>query len=188
MIELDLAVPWQPPERIRRRPRPAWQRRLPGAALAVVLVLGLPAAGAPARGDGPAYEIEHRVLSVDAAPGRLFVARFPASVLEARDLRDGTTLWTVSIQLSQHFAFATAGVVVLTSEYGDHSPEASIVTALDAATGAELWHVASSRVVGRIDGRILLEDLTEVPGQDAAGTMEPWPGKGPGRQPGAAAA
>jgi hypothetical protein len=109
VIELDLSPPWEPPE--APAPRLGRGRRWLAAVLVGVLALGLLVAGAPVRGDGPTFQIEHQVLSVYTAGGRLFVGRFAmggaSTLLEAYSLRDGTPLWSVPTALNQQVALAT---------------------------------------------------------------------------------
>ncbi|WP_238009721.1 PQQ-binding-like beta-propeller repeat protein [Dactylosporangium sp. AC04546] len=174
MIELDLSTPWEPPAPPRQR------RRWPLAVLVVLAAFASLAAAVPQQGATPAFEVEHNVLSVDGAGGRVFAGRF-GSVggdprLTAYRLRDGAELWTVPISTRQHFAYVDAEVVALDTAWEEGGGPSSTVVVLDAATGERLWERDFVQVIGHYGSLVIIEDLEEAKGF-------PWPGYDPDQDP-----
>ncbi|WP_327005640.1 PQQ-binding-like beta-propeller repeat protein [Dactylosporangium sp. NBC_01737] len=165
VIELDLSVPWEPPE------PPAPQRRLRARWVAVAAVLavtlGLLVAGGPSSGAGLLYTIDHQVLRSQAAGGRLFVARYqptgPGSMIEGRRLSDGRLLWEREAALPLQLLVAGSDVVILMSEDQTSRGDSSAFTVLDAATGKELWSRAGVRFNGSNPGVVIVEDPQDYP-------------------------
>ncbi|GGM74743.1 PQQ-binding-like beta-propeller repeat protein [Dactylosporangium sucinum] len=163
MIELDLSTPWEPP------PPPRQRRRWPLVLLVVLVSLAAFSAAVPQARATPAFEVEHNVLSVDGAAGRVFAGRFGSvggnTRLTAYRLRDGAELWTVPIEPSQHFTYVDADVVVLNTTWEESgSGPATTVTVLDAATGARRWQRGYVQVMGRYGGLMVVADLAATRG------------------------
>jgi outer membrane protein assembly factor BamB len=174
MIELDLTVPWEPPEvpEPRRRGRRPW----PALVVVVVLTAGLLVAAVPRQSTGPVFTVDFQVLSVNVAGGRAVVTRYqPVGTgpqIEALSLRDGTPLWSLPVDLEVHLAYVTDRVVMLMTESvqpDDPDGPSGALTALDAATGRTLWERRRVRLVGATGGRILIEDLTGLLDRDVDG-------------------
>ncbi|GAA2605517.1 hypothetical protein GCM10010399_40670 [Dactylosporangium fulvum] len=174
IIELDLATPWEPPA-----PPPRRVRRWSAAVLVAVVALGVLVAAAPRRPDGPAFTIEHNVLNVAGAGGRIFVGRFhsvgSAPRLHAMRLSDGAELWSTQITPQQRLALATAQVVVLSTDWTEDASWSTIAV-LDAATGGRLWHRDTVQVLGRAGGTMVVEDMA---GADPDAEPPPGPDDDP---------
>ncbi|MFI5907430.1 PQQ-binding-like beta-propeller repeat protein [Dactylosporangium sp. NPDC051541] len=169
MIELgDTTAPWAPP------PRPVPARRVVAfvvAALTAVAALALAAdrPGLPA----PVFTLPDRVVDARVSEGRLFVTRYESDTpgrFEARTV-DGRPLWTrPRAQESERLLFSHAGVVVVVAFGGSASGAPYSVTALDAGSGAELWHRDTAILNGYAGGRFVLRDV---------GTEDGWRGDQP---------
>ncbi|MFG2037002.1 PQQ-binding-like beta-propeller repeat protein [Dactylosporangium sp. NPDC048998] len=182
LIDLGHAEPWAPPDTPRRgrgpRRRSGAAARLAALLLVAALAAGLPAADAGPAG-GPVLYIEAGVHNAVLGGGRLFVTRYTGEGphrLDAHDTAGGGALWSTELEDGQQLAFADAGVVVLTGEYGDHAPALSTVVVRDARTGAELWRRGGAVVDGTAGGRLLLLDVS---GYRSRKDPEPAPGAGP---------
>lgn len=168
VIELDVSVPWVPPEppeipEPRRRLRARW------VALATVLAvtLGVLVAGGPRSDAGLLYTIDFQVLRAQASGGRLFVARYqltgPGPMIEARRASDGHLLWERPAEIQQQLMVAGPDVVVLMSEERSDRGDSSTLVVLDAATGQELWSRSGVRLSGNHSGVLVVEEPTDVP-------------------------
>ena len=86
VIELDVSVPWEPPE--PPAPRRRLQARWVAAAAVLVAALGVLVAAGPRSDAGRLYSVEVQVLQAQTAGGRLFIARYqgtaPGPMIEAR--------------------------------------------------------------------------------------------------------
>ncbi|MER7008397.1 PQQ-binding-like beta-propeller repeat protein [Dactylosporangium sp. NPDC000555] len=161
VIDLGLAGPWAPPDTPRPRRRAGAGTRLVALLLVAALAAGLPVADAAA--GGPVLHVGLGVFNAALGGGRLFVMRSMGEGphrLDAHDAAGGAVLWSTELEDGQQLAFADAGVVVLTSEYGDHAPATSAVVVRDARTGAELWRRGGAGMAGTTEGRLLLRDLS----------------------------
>lgn len=171
VIDLGLAEPWQPPQTL-----PPRYRRLRGSSrVAALLLVAALAAVAPVAdgvaGGAPVLRIDTGAVHAIFGGGRLFVTRRDLDApyrLEARDPRRGALLWRADLGDDEQVALATPAVVVVSSEYGDHAPADSAVTALDAATGARLWRRRAAGVLAKAGDRIILQDFGAA--ADPAGT------------------
>ncbi|WP_433057649.1 PQQ-binding-like beta-propeller repeat protein [Dactylosporangium sp. CS-033363] len=145
IIELDVSVPWEPPE----GPGPGGARRR-GAGqrivfVAVVLVGVLLAGGSDRRpGLEPLWTAEFQVLAIDAAGGRLIVHRYQRAgadpVTEALDARTGAMLWRRPGLANESYGALTDRVAVVQLEQSDeHGRYTGRVVARDARNGEELW-------------------------------------------------
>ncbi|MEV4514068.1 PQQ-binding-like beta-propeller repeat protein [Dactylosporangium sp. NPDC049525] len=165
VIELDLSVPWEPPEppAPRRRLRTRWV----AVAAVLAVTLGLLVAGGPRSGAGLLYTIEHQVLRAQVAGGRLYLARYqatgPGPVIEAHRLSDGKLLWEREAELPQQLLVAGPDVVILMSEDRSSSGDSNAFVILDAATGKELWSRAGVRFDGTNPAVVVVEDAQDEP-------------------------
>ncbi|WP_433216832.1 PQQ-binding-like beta-propeller repeat protein [Dactylosporangium sp. CS-047395] len=145
IIELDVSVPWEPPERPGGGgARRAGVRRL---GLVVVVLVGVLLAGGSDWRPGlePLWTAEFQVLAIDAAGGRLIVHRYQRAgadpVTEALDARSGAVLWRRPGVANESFAALTDRVGLVQREQSDeHGRYTGRTFALDARTGEELWH------------------------------------------------
>ncbi|WP_238006836.1 PQQ-binding-like beta-propeller repeat protein [Dactylosporangium sp. AC04546] len=158
MIELDLSVPWNPPEPVL----PPRKRGRPWIALAAVSLMSAAvlAAGAPPASTAPEYRLDDvRILDLQAAGGRVIVSRYepeaPGSRAEVRRLRDGALLWSTPLAVGERLGFLSERVVARMSDEG------GAATVFDAATGDQLWEAPRLSVIGRAAGLLITEDLPE---------------------------
>ncbi|MFB9180067.1 PQQ-binding-like beta-propeller repeat protein [Dactylosporangium sucinum] len=159
VIELDLSVPWDPPEPVvppRRRGR-RWV-----AAVVVGLVSAAVLAGGAARvGMEPVYRVDDvRILDLQSSGGRILVSRYrpdaPGTLAEVRRLRDGRVLWSLPLAVGQRLAFLNERVVARMSDDGSGP-----VTVFDAATGNQLWERPRLSLSGRAGRLLVSEDLPD---------------------------
>ncbi|MFC4038825.1 PQQ-binding-like beta-propeller repeat protein [Dactylosporangium siamense] len=140
VIELDLSVPWEPPE--PPAPRRRLQARWVAAAAVLAVTLGVLVAGGPLPDGGRLYTVQVQVLEAQLAGGRLIIARYqptaPGPMIEARRASDGALLWEHSTDLQQT-AVAGPDVVLLLTESSTGDGVSNGLVVLDAATGKELW-------------------------------------------------
>lgn len=170
VIDLGLVEAWEPPEPPARAWHPRrWSapRRLLAVVAIALLACGLLTAAGPAPAAGPLWRIEHQVMSVHAAAGRVYVELFVTagggSRVEAMRASDGAVQWSVSLGVRRHLVFADERVLVLITEPGDDPRGASAVTVLDAATGRLLWERSKVQLMGLTGGRLVVEDLSQAP-------------------------
>ncbi|MDG6104646.1 PQQ-binding-like beta-propeller repeat protein [Dactylosporangium aurantiacum] len=168
VIELDVSTPWEPPE----PPAPRWRppARWLAVAAALVLALGLLAAGGPRPDTGLLFTVDFQVLRAQASGGRVFLARYqltsPGPMIEARRATDGAMLWQRPAEVDQQLIVAGPDVVILMSEDRTGRGDSSVLLVLDAATGRELWSRPRVTFDG-INARVMVveEAPEEPPGQ-----------------------
>jgi outer membrane protein assembly factor BamB len=138
-IELDVSTPWEPPEPPLRRHH-ALRWLAVGLLLAALLVVVGGARPAPSL--DPVATIEADGITDFRVTGdRLFVLRqisFNRVDLEAYRLHDGTRLWRTPLDSPADFVDVAADRVVLNGSPGGRD-QATVLTAIDAVTGAEAW-------------------------------------------------
>ncbi|MEV4135368.1 PQQ-binding-like beta-propeller repeat protein [Dactylosporangium sp. NPDC049742] len=163
VIELDLSVPWQPPE--PPEPRRRLQGRWVAVAAVLAVTLGLLVSAGPRSGAGLLYTIEQQVLRAQTAGGRLFFARYqgtdPGPMIEAHDLVDGELLWHRSAEVQQQLVTAGDDVVLLMSEDRTGAGDSSTLVVLDAATGHELWTRSHVTFTGTTGDVVVVEDVPD---------------------------
>ncbi|UWP85344.1 PQQ-binding-like beta-propeller repeat protein [Dactylosporangium fulvum] len=164
MIELDLTVPWEPPE-ASHPPRVRAARRWIALAAVALVIAGMVAASVPRTSTDPVLTIDGvRVLNAAVRGGRVIVELYqPEGAgrrVEVLSLRDGTRLWSMGLGIDQHLTFLTDNVMALTADLPAGSPHT--LTVLDAATGERLWQRTRLSYLGQAAGRILAEDRTGV--------------------------
>ncbi|GAA3299656.1 PQQ-binding-like beta-propeller repeat protein [Dactylosporangium vinaceum] len=158
LIELgDTTEAWAPP------PAPIPARQLLAVVVAVLTAFAAVALAADGPGLAPpVFTLPDRVIDATVGGGRLFVTRYEpdtAGRFEARTI-GGRLLWTrPRAQESERLLFAYDGVAVVVAFDGGGSAAPYSVTALDADSGAELWHRDTAIVNGYADGRFVLRDV-----------------------------
>ncbi|MFF5226814.1 PQQ-binding-like beta-propeller repeat protein [Dactylosporangium sp. NPDC000521] len=161
VIELDVSVPWQPPEppALRRGPQGRW------IAVAVVLAvtLGLLVSAGPRSGAGLLYTIDQQILRAQAAGGKLLLARYqgtdPGPMIEAHSLTGGELLWQRPAEVQQQLVTAGDDVVLLVSEDRTGDGGSNTFVVLDAATGRDLWTRSHVTFTGTTGDVVVLEEV-----------------------------
>ncbi|MEV6931494.1 PQQ-binding-like beta-propeller repeat protein [Dactylosporangium sp. NPDC051485] len=164
MIELDPSIPWEPPE-ASPPPRVRARRRWIALVAVALITAGTLVAAVPRAGTGPVFTVDDfRILSLQTGGGRLIAGRFQpvgaGTQAEVLSLRDGTRLWSRTLDVDQHLTFLTDNVMALVTDMP--SGRAGALTALDAATGEQLWQAAQFAYLGQSGGRIFAEDMAGV--------------------------
>ncbi|MER7282339.1 PQQ-binding-like beta-propeller repeat protein [Dactylosporangium sp. NPDC000244] len=172
IIELDLSVPWEPPE----RPGPAVARRRRGwrRALLGVVVLGIAAVlpgGADHRpGLEPLWTAEFQVLAFDTAGGRILVHRYRTAgadpLIEALDARTGRVLWQRAGAADESYVAFTGRSAIAQVERADTGGAfQGWVAGFDAATGAQRWQRERARFAGLAGDIVVVQELA-WPGEE----------------------
>lgn len=140
LIELDVSTPWEPPEPpLRRHHALRW---LALALLLVGLFVGVGGAQRAPSLDPVATIKPDGLTDVRVTADRLFVLRqvdFNRIDLEAYRLRDGARLWSTPLDSPVDFVDATEDRVVLNGSATGGGDQATVLMAIDGATGAEAW-------------------------------------------------
>lgn len=161
VIELDLSSPWEPPE--PPAPRRLLRTRWVAACVVLTVALGwLVASGAGAR-TGPLYLIKERVRSVDVAGDMLIMGRFRQAgadpQIEGRRRSDGKLLWSIPADLQdQNVTVGATALMLIRYDYTT-SAFASSITALDTATGRQLWTRPRTVFIGANGGLVVVEEM-----------------------------
>ncbi|MFF5235534.1 PQQ-binding-like beta-propeller repeat protein [Dactylosporangium sp. NPDC000521] len=178
IIELDTRIPWEPPAA-----SPRARARRPWIVLVAVALLaaGTLVAAVPRAGIEPVFTFAgFRVGSVETGGGRLIAERYHSmdtgTQVEVLRLRDGTRLWSMTLEPGQHLTFLTDNVMALTTDVPVGSTGA--LTVLDAGTGEPLWQRPQVAYLAQSGGRIVAEDLAGV--AEESPVAEAWqPGETP---------
>jgi len=141
VIELDLSAPWEPPE--RPRPRRPMQRALAFAAVLAV-VLAPFTASRHATGYAAQFTIDGSGYVDMRADGHtLYVLRqvnLDTSIIDAYRMSDGHLSWSQRRSRVSMLIDIIRGVLLIhVPASGSLSEDASVVVALDAGDGHELW-------------------------------------------------
>jgi outer membrane protein assembly factor BamB len=141
VIELDLSAPWEPPE--RPRPRRPLQRVLAFAA-ALAVVLALFTASRHDTGYGAHFTIDGSgYVDMRADAHTLYVLRqvnLDTSIIDAYRMSDGHRAWSQRRSRVTMFIDITRGVLLIhVPASGSLSEDASVIVALDAGNGHEVW-------------------------------------------------
>ncbi|GAB3872890.1 hypothetical protein [Dactylosporangium cerinum] len=164
VIELDLSSPWEPPEPppvLRFRLRTRWV-----AACAVLAVAAgvLAASGAKPR-TGPLYSVDEHVVGVTVAKDMLFVNRhrLPGGdpTIEGRRRSDGKVLWSITTDQEQQYAMVSATALILIRHFRGDRGYTTTLTAVDQATGRQLWTRPRTSVLGTRGGLVVAEEMTD---------------------------
>lgn len=165
VIELDLSSPWEPPEPprapLRFRLRTRWVAALTVLAVASVVL----AAAGPRPRTGPLYRVEGQVRSVLVAGDMLIVSRFQQAVsdprIEGRRRSDGTVLWSVPADMQQQYVAVNTHVLLVVQHSSPNRGYTSTLTAIDLATGRQLWTRPRVALIGTGGGLVVVEEIIE---------------------------
>ena len=177
VIELDLSVPWEPPEppAPRRRLRARWM----AVAAVLAVTLGVLVTGAPRPDSGRLYAIDFQVLRAQVSGGRLLLARYqltgPGPMIEARRASDGKLLWERSAEVQQQIVVSGPDVVILMSEDGTGGDSSGLVV-LDAGDRQGAVVPVAGQVQRHQRRRRDRRDVRDAPPHTFTGIVEEDPG------------
>ncbi|GAA3188619.1 PQQ-binding-like beta-propeller repeat protein [Dactylosporangium siamense] len=164
VIELDLSSAWEPPEPppvLRFRLRSRW---VVACAVLAVAAGVLAASGAKPR-TGPLYRVDQPVAGVTVAKDLLVVnrQRQPGGdpTIEGRRRSDGKVLWSITTDQEQQFAMLGATALILVRQFNVNRGYTTTLTAVDQATGRQLWTRPRTSVLGTHGGLVVAEEMTD---------------------------
>jgi hypothetical protein len=165
VIELDLSSPWEPPEPprdpLRFRLRTRWTAALTVLAVASAVL----AAAGPRPRTQPRYEVLEQVRSVIIAGDMLIVGRFQQATanpgIEGRRLSDGKVLWHVAADLQQQYMAVGTGALIMIRYSNADRGYTNTLTAIDLATGRQLWTRPQTSLIGTGAGLVVVEETPE---------------------------
>jgi outer membrane protein assembly factor BamB len=147
LIELDVSSPWEPPE--QERPRRRQTRWIAGALVLAALLAGLGRATVAASVHPLVALNNDGIMDYRVAGNTLYVLRTAAELppggrrfrLEAHPIRPGGARWSHDLPGAEAIIAVAQGRVIVPFD-DDPAVGTPILVALDAATGAEVWHRA----------------------------------------------
>lgn len=136
------------------------------AALTVLAVASVVLAAAGAKPPtGPLYRVDDQVRNVVVAGDMLILGLFQQAStgqgLEGRRLSDGKALWHVHAELQELYVAVGTRVLILIRHSNADRGYTSTLTALDLATGRQLWTRPQASLVGTGNGVVVVEDMPD---------------------------